>query len=243
MKFRLLFYISLVALLAGCDSRDPDKIIERAIAYHGGNTYDRIFIEFDFRNRHYSSQRDGGLYTYTRSFSDTTGTYQDELSNDGFRRLRNGSEVNLNDEWASRYSNSVNSVIYFALLPYGLQDAAVNKKYVREEVIRGNAYHIIEVTFDEEGGGEDFEDVFYYWINTANGKVDYLAYTYETEEEGVRFREAINHRRVGGILFQDYINFKPASIVPLDSLTNLYNRGELKELSRIKLENISVNPL
>ena len=63
------------------------------------------------------------------------------------------------------YSASVNSVHYFAVLPYGLDGKAVNKTYVNKVDIKGKSYHKIKVTFNEEGGGEDFEDVF------MNGKI------------------------------------------------------------------------
>lgn len=232
-----------LTLIVSCSSTDPQTLIDSVIESYGGDKYNHSQIEFDFRNRHYTYTRDDGIYTYSRIFNDSLGTYRDVLTNDGFTRYLNNEVVDLNEEWAQRYSASVNSVIYFALLPYGLNDPSVNKKYVRQEKIRNILYHVIEVTFDQEGGGEDFEDVFYYWIHAQDYTLDFLAYTYETEEAGVRFREAINRRRVNGIQFQDYINYKPAKIVPLDSLIPLYEKGALEELSRIELENINVTLL
>ena len=55
---------------------------------------------------------------------------------------------------------------------------------------------------------------------------------------GVRFRSAYNSRKVGGIIFQDYINFKAAVGTPLANLPKLFEQGKLKELSRIETKNV-----
>ena len=215
---------------------NPQIIIDQAIEAHGGYHYDPHTLSFGFRNKQYSTERSGGSYTYSRSFSDSTGQITDVLTNDGFTRMLNNKEVELDGEWKSRYSASVNSVIYFAMLPYGLNDPAVQKKFLRTESIKDVSYDLVEVTFQEEGGGEDFQDVFYYWINKADHTLDYLAYSYdESDGKGIRFREAINPRVVNGIRMQDYVNYKPQEIVPMDELKHLFEKGKLKELSRIEL--------
>ena len=99
------------------------------------------------------------------------------------------------------------------------------------------------MTFNEKGGGEDFEDVFIYWINTDNFKADYIAYSYaEDDGLGLRFREAYNERFVNGIRFVDYNNYKPKDDeVQLVNLDNLFQKNELELLSVVKLKNITVN--
>src|SRR5690606_15410685 len=118
-------------------------------------------------------------------------------------------EVAVTEERKQAYSNSVNSVAYFAFLPYGLNDPAARKQWKGETELEGQTYDIIEVTFDEEGGGDDFEDEFLYWFNQENGQMDFLAYTYHTEGGGVRFRKAFNSRMVNGIRIQEYENYLP----------------------------------
>lgn len=81
-------------------------------------------------------------------------------------------------------------MIYLALLPYGLNDPSVNKTFIREFSIRDKPYYLIKITFDLRGGGDDHEDVFFYWINKDQFTVDYFAYSYHADEGGVRFREA-----------------------------------------------------
>ena len=102
-------------------------------------------------------------------------------------------------------------------------------------------YDAIEITFNQQGGGKDYDDVFYYWINKQTQKVDYLAYSYHVNEGGIRFREAYNRRVVGGITFQDYINYEAPLGTPLKELPKLFEENKLKELSRIDMENIINN--
>jgi hypothetical protein len=52
-------------------------------------------------------------------------------------------------------------------------------------------YDVVGVTFGQDGGGKDFDDEFHYWINKQTHKVDYLAYSYRTNDGGVRFRTAL----------------------------------------------------
>jgi hypothetical protein len=238
----IVLFVSIV--FCSCDSNSAQKIVNKAIEAHGGKKFEEIRIEFDFRNRHYTSTRDGGIFTYTREFTDSTGRIKDVLTNDSFHREVNGTRSAITDERAKAFSNSVNSVIYFALLPYGLNDPAVRKSYLGESTIKEKAYHLIKVTFDEEGGGKDFEDVFLFWINVENFRVDHFAYSYQSDGGGIRFREAINPRVVEGILFQDYNNFKPTSdTVTLEEMKELFESTGLEKMSVINLENVEVRNL
>jgi len=227
-----------------CNSNRAQQVVDKAIEAHGGEKFQKVKVEFDFRERHYTSMRNRGKYTYTRAFNDSTGRVKDVLTNDSFHREINGNRVPITDERAEAFSNSVNSVVYFALLPYGLNDPAVRKSYIGERTIRGNAYHLIRITFEEEGGGQDFEDVFLFWINPENFRVDYFAYSYKSDGGGIRFREAINPRILNGLLFQDYNNFKPKSdTVTLDQMQELFESNALEKMSLINLENIKVEDL
>ena len=243
----LLALAALFATISACTSSDDSQaqaIVDKAIEAHGGERFEDLHLAFDFRDKHYTLERKGGIFTYTREFTDSTGEIKDVLTNESFHRLINGNTANLAEDRKKAYGNSVNSVHYFALLPFGLNDPAVNKSYVGETEVKGTPYHLIKVTFDQEGGGVDYEDQFLYWINANTYTMDYLAYSFynKVEGQGYRFREARNPREIGGIRFQDYINYKPKSKdVSLDSLEVLYERGQLEELSTIDLENIEVN--
>ncbi|MFM9840511.1 MAG: DUF6503 family protein [Cyclobacteriaceae bacterium] len=238
----LLFYLLL--LFSSCKNNDPQHIIDKAIEAAGGGKYLRSTVEFDFRNRHYVGKRDGGKFSYERIFTndkDSTQTIHDFVTNEGFKREVNGAVIDVPDSMKTKYTASINSVLYFALLPYGLNDASVKKKFLGETVMDGKSYYKIEITFGQEGGGEDYQDTFNYWIDTSNFTIGFLAYSYNEDDGiGYRLRKAYNPRRVNGILFSDYINYAPKENFTLKDLEELYKKNELKELSKIENTNIQV---
>ena len=140
------------------------------------------------------------------------------------------------------YANSVNSVIYFAFLPYRLNDASVIKNYLGKVNVLDKEYHKIQVTFRQEGGGEDFEDVFIYWFDSEDYILDYFAYEYQTNGGGIRFREATNPGDINGIQIQDYFNYKPKKGVEfkLSEIDEYYQQDKLEKLSDIDLKNVNV---
>ncbi len=219
------------------------SIVDSCISVHGGDNYLQARISFDFRGRSYTSIRRGGQYQYERSFvnpRDSLEYIHDVLSNEGFYREINGERQIIADSFVNKYSNALNSVIYFACLPYGLNDGAVYKKYIGEVSIKDEPYHKVQISFDEEGGGEDFDDVFIYWIHTKTYQMDYLAYRYHVNGGGVRFREAYHQREVGGIRFADYVNYKMDKTLDLSEIDKYFEAGVLSKLSLIELENLTV---
>jgi hypothetical protein len=229
-----------------CDSRtEAEKIVDAAIAAYGGALYETSAITFDFRGTHYSIFKSPTAFEYSREFSDSTGQVVDVLNNSGFTRKVNGVLIDtLTEERIGAFSRSVNSVAYFAFLPYGLNDAAAIKTYLGQTDVKGKKYNLIKVTFQAEGGGEHFEDEFLYWFGVDDSKMDYMAYSYHTDGGGVRMRDVRATREVGGIRFQDYNNLKAArKETPLDSMQVLYETGALVKLSEINLENIKTSPL
>ncbi|GAA0891559.1 hypothetical protein GCM10009122_12380 [Fulvivirga kasyanovii] len=245
MKNLIILAAGLLLINCSTKTEDANLLVDKTIELAGGDNFNSVEIEFTFRDKEYGAKMKDGKYEYVRLFKDSSNLYRDVLSNDGFYREINGEKADIPDSMAVKYSNSVNSVIYFALLPKGLNDAAVNKTYLGSEKIKENDYHKIKVTFDENGGGKDFEDIFIYWINKSNHKIDYLAYQYYTDGGGFRFREAYNERIVEGIRFVDYINYKPNSNLQteLEKMGEAFKAGQLEELSRVELENVRVNKL
>lgn len=247
LKVRQVFYFItattaiLTAQSCSSDLSDPQKIVDNAIRVYGGEKYLHSTIEFDFRDRHYIAKREGGLFSKERILKNPTSTVHDILTNDGFVRKIDDKVAVIPDTMANKYTASINSVIYFALLPYGLNDPSVKKKFLITTTLEAQPYYKVEITFGD-GGGEGYQDKFYYWIHQKNFTVDYLAYFYQ--ENGVwdiRFRKAMNRREINGIVFQDYINYKPkAPNKKFEEIEELFTSGQLEELSRIILENIMV---
>lgn len=215
------------------------KIINQTIVAHGGNLYDSANYSFVFRGHTYQFKNEGFNYQYKKTTINGKDTIQDILKNNTFSRIINQKQVALTEKEIAINKGALNSVIYFALLPYKLNDKAVNSKYIEDISIKNKTYEVIKITFNEAGGGEDFDDVFYYWINKNTKIIDYLAYSYNVNNGGVRFRSAYNTRVIDGITFQDYINYKADVNTPLKALPKLYEANKLKALSDIKLEAIT----
>lgn len=246
-------YLALLALgilvFASCKKqKEPTKItaqeiVDKGILASGGEIYATSSFSFDFRDRTYVLDKTSGSKILKRiQKNDTLDIIDIKLPNN-FERLVDGKTVQLPDSLSVGYANSVNSVHYFAYLPYGLNDQAVHKEYIGEIKIKGENYHKIRVTFNQENGGDDFDDVYIYWFNQSTFEPDYLAYEFHVNDGGLRFREAYNKRIVEGIRFVDYYNLKPInknqSILNIDSL---FIKNELELLSKIELINIKVNP-
>jgi len=249
--FYVVFLVAFVAFLSCGDKKETkfdlaQQVIDEAINVVGGDQFKSAIIDFDFRDRHYRAMRDRWKFKFERIWKDSVNNYRDLISNDGYQRYINDSLVKVPDTMMAKYSRSINAVHYFSILPYGLNDKAVNKSYLDEVEINGKPYHKIKVTFNKDGGGEDYEDIFVYWINKNTYEVDYFGYYYDQgpDDRGVRFREAYNRRTVNGLSFTDYNNFKSDDDnVSVYSLDSLFVANQLKLLSKIELENINVNLL
>ena len=253
-KVILLFtFLSMIACKDSKEKKDVNsnknkltaqQIIDKAIENTCHGNCDHAEITFTFRDKTYKSKRLNGVYQLERVTNDSLGVIRDELSNTGFTRSVNDVELILADTTALKLSNSVNSVHYFAQLPYGLNAQAVQKDLIGKDTIKGEPYYEVKVTFKEKGGGTDHDDEFMYWVHQENFTVDYLAYRYAVNEGGIRFREAYNPRVVEGIRFVDYNNYKTDNLkIPLSELDSLLESNTLVLLSKIETENVSVKLL
>ena len=238
---RLFLLLCLAVFIAfGCKpEQDAGEIIDEAIRVHGGDAYQNKRIAFDFRHFHVVLEQQGGRFRYTRTHLDSAGTRIEEtLSNDGLTRTLNGKRQLLDKAQTTKYTEAVNAVAYFVLLPYKLNDPAVLADYLGDSQVDGQAYHKVRVRFRAEGGGSDYQDTFFYWFNQQTHTMDYLAYS----EGGPRFRKAINPQTIGGIRFQDYINYKgnETDTTSVGNYDRKYQAHQLPELSRIEQKNIQV---
>lgn len=243
---KLLFALSMFLILVSCKQEtqpNVQSIVDKAIEVAGGDAFKISTISFDFRDKHYKAIRNNGIFQLEREFKDSTDIIKDMFNNTEYKRFINNVHIKVPDSMAVKYTNSVNSVHYFIVLPFGLNDDAVIKTYIDEVSIKEKNYHKIKVTFKKEGGGKDFEDVFVYWFNVKNYKLDYLAYlTYNRDRSiDLRFREAYNERYINGIRFVDYNNYKPINKdKDLFDLDRLFENDGLKLLSKIENKNIVV---
>ncbi len=241
---RNILFIAILFLAACKPIEKPltaQQIINSSITASGMDNIGNSTIEFQFRNRVYKANRNNGKFSLERITTKNDTVTRDILSNNGFERYQNSEFVIVPDAMSARYSSSVNSVHYFSVLPYGLNDTAVHKKLLKEVTVKGKEYYKVEVTFSENGGGEDFEDVFIYWIGKKDFLVDYLAYSYHTNDSGMRFRVLKEQCVRDGVRFVDFHNYKPKNAsISLENIDAEFENDGLEKLSEIVLENIKV---
>lgn len=217
---------------------DAEKVLNRTVEAHGGDRYNSANYSFVFRGKNYSFKNDGTNFRY--SVTNEENETIDVLNNGQLTRTVGGTEIKLSEKDVAKYTEALNSVVYFATLPHKLLDPAVQLTLMPPTNIKDKSYYTLMVQFAKEGGGVDHDDNFRYWINQKTDRIDYLAYDYKTNNGGVRFRSAYNPRIVDGILFQDYVNYKAPLGTNLDALPGMFDRGELEELSRIETEEVEV---
>ncbi len=251
-----LLWLSTLAcwgLIAACTPDSPappaEAIIEQALAAHGSAALNPAVVTFDFRDAHFRIRHAGGRYHYQRTYRDSLGrAVREVLSNDSLYRAVDGERVTLTEDERRSVESAVNSVTYFALLPYFLQDAAVQPDYLGVDTVAGAPYDQVRVTFRQEGGGRDWQDVFMYWFDPSDHTMEYLAYAYgfgPDEAYGTRFREAYNARTVEDIRFADYRNYTTVgdTLRDLTRYPALMAQDSLELVSRVELDSVRVRPL
>ena len=253
VRIALIFIIHSV-LINGCTLKEDSKtaeesgkdrkaqeIVDKAIATHGGEMFINSKISFVFRGQHFIVKQNKTSFKYEREAMQDSDSIKDVYENGIFHREINGNLVSMSKKDESSAISTINSVPYFALLPYKLNDSAVIKEYDGEVTIKGELYQKIKVTFQQEGGGKDYDNVFYYWFHKENTTMDYFGYT----TDGNRFRAAYNVRVVNGIRFADYINYVSDTLNKYDLINydNMFENNELRELSIIELEDIKVEEI
>lgn len=242
------FFLLSIFILFSCSSSNKkltaQQIIDKTILASGADLVENSVISFDFRDKNYKATRNNGKFSLTRTRIIDSVSIKDVISNNGFQRFINNKNIEVLDSMAVKYANSVNSVHYFSVLPFGLNDRAVNKKLLPEVSINGKEYYKIEISFSQDGGGEDFEDVFIYWIDKNSFLIDYLAYKFHVNGGGVRFRELKEQCFKNGIRFVDYNNYKPDNKeIKITDLDIEYEKNQLNKVSEIILANIEVELL
>ena len=257
MRFLTAALAAAFLLLSACqpanDSPTPPSaqaVVDSAIAAHGGAALDQALVTFNFRGDQYRIRQNEGRFHYRRTYTDSLGrTVRDGLTNEGVYRVVNGDTVSLSTEEKSALTTTVNSVSYFALLPHPLQDPAVQPKYGGRDTLDGVPYHRIRVTFQQQGGGEDWQDVFMYWFRTDTYAMDYLSYAFGLApgdtDTGTRFREAYNVRRINGVRVADYMNYTSDTLATnrMHLYPSLWKQDALELVSRVEIDSVQVKPL
>ncbi|WP_093410572.1 DUF6503 family protein [Salegentibacter flavus] len=223
------------------EAQEIEEIIEKTIEVAGGENYKRATISFKFRDHIYKSERNGLKFSLERQFSKDSDSIRDVVSNSGFQRYVNDSLRVIPDSLLARLNKEIKTVHYFAHLPYGLDNRGLSKELLEEARIEGEPYFQLKMTFGQAAPGVAGHDEFMFWIHKDDFTLDYLAYKFVEEEEGIRFRAAYNPRVINGIRFVDYRNFTfQDPKTELSDLDELYEAHQLELLSTIDTEILEV---
>lgn len=240
-----IFLLLLVLSTIHCSTATKEKAedwIAKANLAHGTKELDNSSFRFRFRKHIYGYQKNKNELLYSRTlYQDQGDTITDTLKNHReLQRWINNTPIQLKDSISHLFSESINSVLYFVQIPKVLNDPAVKSTLLGETVIDKEVYVSLKVTFSQEQGGADYQDEYRYWINKKTHLIDYLAYRFYTDQGGTRFRKAYNRRKINGLVFQDYYNFKPQEkFSPLDRLPQLLENKKLIQVSTIETKDVA----
>ncbi len=238
--------LSLVILLSLFLSTNLDhdlaqELVDAAIQEHGSELLTNATVKFDFRGKAHTVFRNAWRFDYSRTYKNDAGnSIVERFNNQGVIVTVDGRPVSITEKQRGIVLEALNSVVYFAYLPLKLNDPAVNKSYEGMGEIDGKKYHRVKVSFGQEGGGIDYQDIFMFWFDPESKRMSYLAYNYNTSNSGARFRTPFNVRRIGGVLFADYMNHKAEYEQPLEGFESTKLRSSDNLLSTIELENLTV---
>ena len=225
------------------------EIVDRAIEYHGGDLYTNSETELELCSKsgcfQVRARVDGDLYEY-----DVTGKMRDRerrvlSTNEAVTVWDNGQPVPVEDDPRIGVRDWAMARVYFCFLPYRLNDPSVYKQDLGIVEWQGRRLHKVKVSF-EPGSSTDAEDEYLYWFDPDTGRVEQFAYSYfnaYSGARGLRFRKALNHREVGGILFFDQENYAAEKTPSVDVITPEYVEESMRLLSTVRMQNIRVQPL
>jgi len=240
----LLLGLPLAA--AAEDANTVPPIVERSIEHHGGDLYRHSTTEmrlcsksgcFDLR-----VAMDGDRYDLTVAGEVRGGELRVRSTNDGVSAWRDGEPVAVAPEEEQGYRDFVMARVYFPFLPFRLADPSVRHQDLGVVDWEGKRLHKVKVTF-APGSSTDASDEYVYWLDPETGRVEQLAYSYEGNPGGLRFRRAVDHRRVGGILFFDQENLGvEGKGLTVDAIDPKMVAKKMRHVSTVRLEEVRVTP-
>ena len=140
----------------------------------------------------------------------------------------------------SRHVISSPARVFFPFLPHSLAGVDAFQEDLGLETWTGRSLHKVKVTF-RAGTSTDAGDSYILWFDPESGRVEQFGYDFAG---GLRFRQATEFTRAGGMLFSDQENYAiDGERIPVDVLTPEYVDENMELLSVVKISNISVEPL
>lgn len=244
----LLFITVGVLVVAPATAAEEKKnrlpIVDRAIEHHGGGLYEDSETELDVCSRsgcyRVIANVLAGRYSYN-----VFGPYLNHRrrvvsTSDDLTHTLDGAPQKIAPDEAQSLRDWAMARVYFAFLPYRLNDPNVFKEDLGIEDWEGRKLHKVKVTF-APGSSTDASDEYIYWFDPETARVEQFAYSFEGAPGGLRFRQGSNYRREGGILFFDQSNLGAAGDeLSVDQITPEFVRDKMRLISRVSFRNIDV---
>ena len=185
------------------------EIVDRAIDHHGGERYASSETRLSLCSKSGCSTivalADGGRFALTVTAAVDEGKRRVRITNETVEQWTDGEPVEIPADRRQALRDWVMARVYFAFLPYRLNDPSVYKQDLGLEAWGDRELRRVRVTF-APGSSTDAEDVFVFWLDPETARVEQFAYSYTRGKGGLRFRRGVNYRRIGGILFFDQEN-------------------------------------
>lgn len=221
--------------------------IDRAIEYHGGAVYRTSVTELEVCSKSGCSriraEVDGDLFDYRVTGPVRGGERTVHWTNQRLEVWQQGNPIDVKPEEGQIFKDWAMARLYFCFLPYRLDDASVLKEELGLEEWNGRTLQKVRVTFVADSS-TDANDQYMYWLDPESGQVELFAYSYEGNPGGLRFRRAVNHRRVGGLLFFDQENLgAEGDDLRVDHIDPEFVQDKMRPVSMIELKNITVRPI
>ncbi|MFQ5527594.1 MAG: DUF6503 family protein [Thermoanaerobaculia bacterium] len=234
-------------------AESPAELVARSIAFHGGELYAATRIELDLCSKSGCSAlevtQDGGLFEYCATASGKRGEKRVCIDNDSTAEWLDGVGLATGAMPGSEAADALDSSrrdwvmqrVYFAFLPYRLEDPSVGLEDQGSETWDGRELRRVKVSF-EPGSSTDADDEFLYWFDPESARLELFAYSYTRNDGGLRFRRLTNYRREGGILFFDQENLGVEGPgLSVDLVSPAYVRDAMRYVSTVELREIRVS--
>ncbi len=245
-------YLIAVLLLvssssAGATPAEHSTVIDRAIEHHGGELYRSSVTELEICSKSGCSQVraevDGDRFDYRVTGRTRGGERTVHWTNQSLEVRQAGEVVPVAPEQAQAYKDWAMARIYFCFLPHRLDDPSVLAEELGTEDWNGRMLQKVKVTFSP-GSSTDAADEYMYWLDPETGQIEQFAYSYEGDPGGLRFRRALDHRRVGGLLFFDQENLgAEGKGLRVDHIDPSFVSTRMRPISKIELKSIEVRSL
>jgi hypothetical protein len=205
-------------------------VLDRTLAYHGGQQYYDADLSFVARNRTYKARFDSTGFRYERRLRMMNQEAVDVVDPNGFRREVDGGQIRMAPGDREESSFSLGQVMLFAFFPHFLRDSMVEAHYLGTYRFRpeGKLYYRVGFHFSKYWAGFSAEEEYLCLIDTSTFALAYIAYTFKRNGGGARLLEVSGLIEEGGIRLPVYNSYVPEGVehyLPL--LLDKYGRGEL----------------